>query len=385
MNDKQVDAILKKLASDKIPADIPGIAEALSNDLSGNLRQTKPSRPCILWEFVMRSKTAKLAAAAAIVGAVLLGVFNLGGSIESTAWGALVEKIQQAHDDQVAQLLEAVEARDTEKVEYYADMLDEFWQNLNWLAQAHGDPTSQAQLIAEARARIEGRPPDDDEIGIGIFLAHAEEFVDWLDKIEDQAWIDETIHVCKQLEEYLEEIRDSARLEALGWTYIEHCLPSFLSYCHWFERLPWNDPGREMAPAVLLAGIRRDLDMADRELRDPILRGSCRWVQRGLEQAQKNAEILARSSKTEPASDEARTRLCRRLVQNIEATIDLVTYTGIATWDLQQAEEIPHDQATRRVLQREFGGRGSLQDHLLDRIGKLSELSRDLAADPESI
>ena len=384
MNDKNVGDILNKLASDEIPADIPGIVEKISNDFTRNAVKTRRSKHRVWWETIMRSKTAKLAAAAVIVCAVLFGVFQFGGSMESVAWGALVERIQQAHDDQVAQLLRAVEAKDAEKVGYYADMLGEFWQNLNWLARAHGDPQSQAQLIAEAQARIEGRPEDDDEIGIGIFLAHADEFINWLGKIEDAAWIDETIHVCKQLEEYLEEIRDGARSQELGWPYIEHCLPSFLAYCHWFKQLPWDHPGRDMAAAVLLAGIQRDLEIADREIRNPLIRGGHRWVKRGLQRAQKNAEILARRPKSEPTSSDARTRLSRRLAQNLNSTIDLVTFTGIATWDLQQAKGIGYNEAARRVLEREFGGQGPLGDYLLGQIGKLLGLCRDLAEGPES-
>jgi len=385
MNSKNIDDILKKLASDEIPADIPGIAENLSHDFSGNAVQMRQSRHRILWECIMRSKTAKLAAAAVIVGAVLFGVFQLGRSTESVAWGSLVERTQQAHDDHVAQLLRAVEAKDAEKVEYCADMLDELWQNLNWLARAHGDPQSQSQLITEAQARTEGRQEGDDEKGIGIFLAHADEFIDWLGKIEDEAWIDETAHVCKQLEEYLEEIRDGARSKELGWPCIEHCLPSFLAYCHWFEELPWDDPDRDMAPAVLLAGIQRDLDMADREIRNPVIRNSYRWVKRGLEQAQMNTETLAQRWRTEPTSGEARTGLCKRLAQTINATIDLVTYAEIATWDIQQAKGIGHDEAARRLLEREFGGRGPFKDHLLNQIAKLLGLCRDLAENPESI
>jgi len=330
----------------------------------------------------MRSKTAKLAAAAVIVAVVLFGVLQHGSSIESVAWGEIVQKIRQSHNDHVEQLLLAVEAKNAEKVEFYADMLDEFWQGLNWLARANSDPQFQAQLIAEARARIEDRREGPDEEGIGMFLTHADEFLDWLGKIEDEAWIDETMHVCKQLEEYLEEIRDGARSEELGWPYIEHCVPGFLAYCQWFEQLPWDDPTQVMTDGVHLAGIQRELEMADREIRDPMIRGGHRWVRRGLEQAQKDAQALASGAPLTPTDADASARRCRKLAQNLHSTIDLITYMEIALWDLQQSEGIEHDEACRRLLQRDLAGQGPLQDYLLNRVGKSLELCREIGEDP---
>jgi len=384
MSHENVDEILMKLASDEIPADIPEIAERLARDFTRNTGKTiRPKHPK-WWEIIMKSKTAKLAAAIAIAGTVLFGAFHLGDSTGGAAWGALVQRTRQAHDDHMARLRAAVEAKDTEKVEHEADLLGEFWQNLNWLARAQGDPQFQSQLLADAQARIEDGLADD-EPGAAIFLAHAGEFLDWLGKIEDEAWIDETIHVCKQLEEYLEEVRDGARSEELGWPYIDHCLPSVLAYCQWFEQLPWDDPTQAMTARVLLAGIRRDLEMAKTEVRDPIIRGGDRWVRRALEQAQKHAQTLASDLETESPGGRARVGLSRKLARGLDATADLVTYAGIAAWDIQQTERIASDEASRRVLEREFGGQGPLRDYLLDQIDTLLGLCQVLVEDPGPI
>lgn len=379
MNDPNVEEILKTLASDEIPTDVGEIAERVSGDFARHVAKTRPSTHLIVWETIMKRKITKLAAGVVIVAGILLGAFRLGDSVESVAWGRLVSTMQGAHDDSVAQLLLAVEARDAAKVEYCADLLDEFWQNLNWLAKAHCDPKAQSQLIAESQARIADRPADNDEKGIGMFLAHAEEFIGWLGAIEDEVWIDETTHVCKQLEEYLEEIRDGARSAELGWPYIEHCLPSFVAHCDWFEQLPWEDPGREMTSAVLLAGIGRDLEAAAREIRNPTIRGGHRWAKRSLQQAQRNAGTLARR-----ADDDARIRLCRSLAGNLDSAIDLVTYLGIAVWDVQETRGVEHTEACRVVLERDLGGQGPLKDRLMRQIDKLSQLCESLSAGRES-
>ena len=384
MNDPNVEKILQTLASDEIPADVSEIAERLWCDVAKNVAKRRPSAHAILREIIMKSKITKLAAGIIIVGGVLFGAFYLGDSMESVAWGELVASIQRAHNDTVAQLVSAVEARDAEKVEYCADLLDEFWQNLNWLAQAHGDPEAQSALIAESQARIADRPADEeDEKGIGMFLAHAEEFSAWLGAIEDEAWIQETTHVCKQLEEYLEEIRDGARLAELGWPYIDHCLVSFLAHCAWFEQLPWDDPGREMTSAMVLAGIRRDLEAGAREIRNPTIRGGDRWVKRSLQQAQRSAETLARKPEAGTMGRDAHTRLCRSLAGNLDSAIDLVTYLGIAVWDVQETRGVEHTEACRIVLERDLGGQGPLKDRLLKQIDKLSQLCEDLSAGRE--
>jgi hypothetical protein len=381
MNDKKIDDILKKMAGDELPTDIPEIAENLSNDFTRNLAQMRRSRHRPFRELTMRSKTTRWATAALIVCGVVFGVLQFGGPTESVAWGALVDRIQQAHDYYVAQLFRAVEAKDAEEAGRCAVMLEEFWQNLNWLAQAHGDPQSQAQLIAKAQARIERHPQDEDELGTGIFLTHADKFVSWLDSIEDRAWIDETTHVCKQLEDYLEEVRDGARSKRLGLAYIKHCLPSFLAYCQWFEQLPWDDPGRAMASEVLLRSVQRDLEIASGEIQYPAIRCGLRLrlVHRALEQARKNVETLARGGTSEPPLDDARAQVCHKLAQNIDYAAGLVTYAAIAGQNLQQAGRTENDEAFRRVLEQDLNNQGPLKDHLLSQIDQSLELCRGLA------
>ena len=100
----------------------------------------------------MKSPTTKSAAAAVIIIAALIVMNPFGGDGTNAAWARLVEKVQQSHSDYVKKLAAAVKAKDTEKIEFYADMLDEFWQRLGWLARAKSDPENRAQMIAEAKA-----------------------------------------------------------------------------------------------------------------------------------------------------------------------------------------------------------------------------------------
>ena len=91
MNDDKIDEILKGIGMENVPADIQRIADETSNEFSKSLR--KPPKTHIL-ELIMRSRTIKLAAAAVILIAALLGIHMFDGS--SVALADVLVKVEQA-------------------------------------------------------------------------------------------------------------------------------------------------------------------------------------------------------------------------------------------------------------------------------------------------
>ena len=333
-------------------------------------------------ETIMRSRITKLATAAGIIIAVMVGINYLGGSPDgaSVAWGDIVKRVERSHDKYSKELLLAFEAEDVEKISSRADMLSEFWQRLGWLVRAELDPELQARLSIEIvrEKTVNNSFEESDQ----IFLAYADEFLGWIEKIDDVAWFDEIIHACKQMEEYAEEIRDGARSSEL--TYIEHCLPSFITYSESFKHLSWDNPGRDMTPAALLAGIERDLKIAHREIENLEIKDTDRYAKRCLQQARRN--ILNVEKRIEPQMLEYKNqrKMCKQLTRKIDHLSELLTYAVIASWDIQQTYEIDTDKAFRRVLRKEFGGTESFGDFFLDQIEQSLDLCKELSQNFES-
>jgi hypothetical protein len=339
-----------------------------------------------IWRTIMKSRTTRYAAATIIIAA-LLAVLHFGGSIDGTsmAWAELVQRVEQSHDEYMKELLSATEEKDTEKVNFYAHPLEQFWQKLGWLARGELDPKFKVQavaMIADQEARYE-QSGQSAQTSIRLFLAYEDQFREWLAGIEDTAWINDTAHVCKQLEEYGEEIRDAARSPELDFSYVEHCMPSFITYCQWFKQLPWDDPRQYMTPAILLSGIQRDLNIARREMETLEIRDVIRFVERCVQQAQKNALDL--DEKTASTSTREQRDLCRRLARKIDELSDLITYTTIATWDIEQTGEIRRDQALHQLLAREFASKGFLGAYLLEQIDQSLDMCRQLLAELEPV
>jgi outer membrane lipoprotein-sorting protein len=92
MNLEDIKEILNKLGAEDVPADASQIAQKMSRDFSETLKRTKRH---IFLEYIMKSPITKLAAAAVIIIAVLIGVNQFGGSIDgaSVAWAQVVEQI----------------------------------------------------------------------------------------------------------------------------------------------------------------------------------------------------------------------------------------------------------------------------------------------------
>ncbi|MHC4671728.1 MAG: hypothetical protein ACYTF1_02255 [Planctomycetota bacterium] len=337
-----------------------------------------------IWGITMQSKFSKYAAAAVIIIGVLIGINHFGGSIDgsSSAWAELVETLERTHNEYMEDLLWAVQNKDTKKINYYANLLDEFWQNLGWMATAELDQELRTQMmarIAEKKARYDKRD-ESDQVGTRIFLAYEDQFGEWLGKIEDVTWISETAHVCKQMEEYAEEIRDAAAMpHEEGLPYIEHCIASFIEYAGWFEQLPWDDTSEYVSHGILLTAIERDLEISRREILDSNNRDAIRFVKRCIQQAQKNVLYMKGILQSQTAENKDQMKSCKKLRRKIDEVYDLITYATIASWDIQNKDEIDYSKALRQVMTKEFANQGSFESYFLKQIDQSLNLCKQLS------
>ncbi|MHC4842290.1 MAG: hypothetical protein ACYTEE_00665 [Planctomycetota bacterium] len=363
-----------------------GSAEMHKRILDDALYEQAQASPGV-WRIIMKNRIIKLAVAAAIIFAILISISQFNGSIDSTgvAWAELVEMVEQSHDEYYGELLLAMEEKDAEKATYYADALSEFWQGLNMLSELRLDPTTQFQSddpLKLIREMMFYEDIDEQQMQ-QIFLGHASDFIGWLSEIEDKAWIYETVHVCKQLEEYAEEIREPGRHPEIDFSYAEHCLPSFIAYCEWFEQLPWNNPEQVMTPAILLTGIVRDLEVARRELEALQIRGVDRYVKRCIEQAEKN--VLDLDTKIKLNATKKQWDLCRQLNQMIDELSGLIAYATIASGDIRQNNEFHDPERVYDVLTGEFNNKGPFVDYYIKRTDQTLNLCKQLLSEYEPI
>jgi hypothetical protein len=94
MNNENIKEILRSIGAEEVPADIRKLAQETSNNFSKSLtqQQQKP-RQHILLEYIMRSRLPKLAAAAVIVIAVLIGLHISGDN--NVAWAKVIENVER--------------------------------------------------------------------------------------------------------------------------------------------------------------------------------------------------------------------------------------------------------------------------------------------------
>ncbi len=94
MNDENIKEILKGIGAEQVPADVQKLAQLTSSNFSESLtqQQRKPRQPVLL-EYITRSRLPKLAAAAVIVIAVLVGLSVTNR--ESVAWASVVERVEK--------------------------------------------------------------------------------------------------------------------------------------------------------------------------------------------------------------------------------------------------------------------------------------------------
>jgi outer membrane lipoprotein-sorting protein len=93
MNDDRIEKILKGIGGEEVPADIQKIAQETADEFSKSLNQ--PPKIHLL-ELIMRSRTIKLAAAAVILIAVLLGLPFLPNGAASVGLADVLAKVEQA-------------------------------------------------------------------------------------------------------------------------------------------------------------------------------------------------------------------------------------------------------------------------------------------------
>jgi hypothetical protein len=339
-----------------------------------------------IWRTIMKSGMTKLAAAAVIVAAVMVGLHYYAGPIgvTSVAWAELVQRVEQSHNEYYKELLLAMEAKDVQKVSARADALSEFWQGMNMLAE-EGLESTEDSLNMLNHESFRNRFQEFEE---QIFIVYAEQFIAWMNKIEDPAWINEIIHMCRQMEEYAEEIREPGRHTELDFSYAEHCLLSFVTYCQWFEQLPWDNPGQHMTPAMLLTRIQRDLNIARREIEALEVRGVIPFLKRCMQQAQKN--VLDLDIKTASSRTKGQRELCRHLTRRIDELCALITYAEIARQDfieqlMRQNHQFDRGERFDQVLTEEFGNKGPFADYYIERIDQSLDLCEQLLAELESM
>jgi hypothetical protein len=94
MSRENIEEILKKLGSEEVPGDVQKIAEETVRDFSKTLEQTKQPKHYVLWEYIMRSRITKLAAAVVIVIAVVVGVSHFFGG--TVTFAEVIEPILNA-------------------------------------------------------------------------------------------------------------------------------------------------------------------------------------------------------------------------------------------------------------------------------------------------
>jgi outer membrane lipoprotein-sorting protein len=80
--DNNIEEILNKLGAEDVPSDARQIAREISEDFSETLNRQQRH---IFLEYIMKSRITKLAAAAAIVIAILIGIYEIGGSASAFA------------------------------------------------------------------------------------------------------------------------------------------------------------------------------------------------------------------------------------------------------------------------------------------------------------
>jgi hypothetical protein len=95
MNDEKIVEVLNMLAKEEVPTDVHRIAEQASRDFSRTLMQSRQPRRHFVLEFIMKSQITKLAAAAVIIIAVLIGLNIIGNGKHGVAWAELVEHVEQ--------------------------------------------------------------------------------------------------------------------------------------------------------------------------------------------------------------------------------------------------------------------------------------------------
>ncbi|MHC4498818.1 MAG: hypothetical protein ACYS21_06855 [Planctomycetota bacterium] len=226
-----------------------------------------------------------------------------------------MKPILQSHDEYLSELFAALAAENAEEVGEYADRLSELWQALVSWTRVKSNPRRWEIKVSEAA--INKKYYDEFDESERLLLDRSDAFMTWVEKVADKEWGDEIGHVCKQMEEYAEEIRDGGRQGALGLSYSEHCLPSFIAYCEWLKRLPWDEPAQSIATMDLLEAMQRDLQIAQREILHPKNRVAQYFVEHCVENAERTAAVMLKRT-SEDGSNQDQVDTCHQLTKTLD-------------------------------------------------------------------
>ncbi len=335
-----------------------------------------------LWSYVMNVRTVKVSVTAVII--VVLGVtfFGPSGNTGSgMAWGEIVRQIDATQDELLNEIEQASQSGDMEKVGAVADQLSDFWQGLLQLAKARNNP-QMADRIDRAIVQISERTVNDRGVDADVFIRHADKFMVWLDTIEDDLWIDQAAFICKQLEEYSENIRDGVRKSENE--IVEHCLPAFIEYCRFFEKLPWDDPSVRMSIDDLAECIDRDLRMIRYEIKEPVMRDFYRFAKRCKEQIQRNIEKLKTRLEEVGVTDEKLIEYYDELNEKFVEVISRLDRVDIIVREKIAAGVAYSDKLYRQILKETIDKAGSLEDELVDKVESVLDSCRQFINDLKS-
>ena len=95
MNADNIEEILKTIGAEDVPADVHKIAQETSNNFSRSLERATQPKQHLVWEYIMKNRIAKLAAAAVVIVAVVLSI-DAWDKLTPAAY-ALEQTIQANH------------------------------------------------------------------------------------------------------------------------------------------------------------------------------------------------------------------------------------------------------------------------------------------------
>ncbi len=148
MNRENIEEILKEMGSENVPADVHEIAEETMRDFV-EVRTRQP-RYYVLWESIMRNKMIRFAAAAVIIVAVIVGIHQFGGSIESVAWAQVLDNIRRVPAFAYQMKLDmkdmpGMQERGTMKMEAEVMISQDYGMRVN--ASVDGKPAAQVYVL----------------------------------------------------------------------------------------------------------------------------------------------------------------------------------------------------------------------------------------------
>jgi len=345
----------------------------------------------------------EVAAAVLIVIGVIFGIYLLDGSDDSSAvWGQLADQVNQSHDIHKQMLSEAFASKDPEKISATVEMISDFSNQIGQHIQVKEYPQLHIDHSAHADvhqpAHTEHVVQHQQQVHIHevlhdyvhellhshgsdqqIFELHTETVSDWIDNFEDHGWVNETGHICQQINEYAQEIMHGAENAEPDWTHITHCEPHLMRYYEDLASLPWNDPQRPISPAELLSSIERDLTIVLEEIRQPTISKGSEMIKRNIWQAMGNGRELQLLLDQNYRDNLEMLEISIDLIKGINECYEQIAYAAVAGMRMQQDSNITEIEAFKKILSENINETQSLGEFLAEEIGLALELEEQLA------